>query len=85
MTTLRSFILAGSSLATGNTVRDHLNNQSTGTVIIGGIRTANIQQSNSANIKNSLSANVNQEKLTVDKPVSLSASINQKLEAEICP
>lgn len=86
MTTLREFILAGSSLVTGNTVRDHINNQSigTGTVIIGGIRTANIQQNLSANIANSLSANISQTNLTVDKPVSLSASINQKLEASIC-
>ena len=60
MTTLREFILAGSSLATGNTVRDHIKNPSlgTGTIIIGGKKTANIQQSLSANIGNALSVNI---------------------------
>ena len=86
MTTLREFILAGSSLSTGSTVREHIKNPKigTGTVIIGGVKNANIQQSLSANIGNALSANISQTKLTVDKQVSLSASINQKLEAEIC-
>lgn len=87
MATLWSIVTGNSALAVeaGTTFWDHLNNPKTGTgtVIIGGIKTANIQQSLSANIGNALSVNIKQEKLTVDKQVSLSASINQKLEAEI--
>jgi len=80
-------LIANSTLAPANIAWDHLNNQAgggTGTLIIGGLRTVNMKQSLSANATQAHSVNVQQTKLTADKPVSLSASINQKLEAEIC-
>ena len=55
-----------------------------GTVIVGGIRTANIALALSSNIGQVLSTGLNFAILTTDKPLSLSANINQILEASIC-
>ena len=55
-----------------------------GTVIVGGIRTANISQALSTNIGLVLSAGLNFATLTTDKPLVLSANLNQATEASIC-
>ena len=55
-----------------------------GTVVVGGNRTANISQALSTNIGLVLSAGLNFATLTTDKPLSLSANVNYKLEATIC-
>ena len=80
-------ILTGNSTApASSTAWVHLNNQAGGggTVIVGGIRTANISQALSTNIGLALSAGLNFLTLTTDKPTVLSANVSQKLEAAIC-
>ena len=88
MATLWDIVINNSTLEVqeGTNFWDHINNPKTGsgTVIIGGIRTANLSQKFTANAQQALSANNQQARLTADKPVSLSASIQQKFEAEIC-
>jgi len=65
----------------------HLNNQAggvSGTIIVGGIRTADKALALSANIFYALSANIISPRLSADKMIVLSANINQKLTASIC-
>jgi len=85
MTTLRQFILNGSALATGNTVRQHLNNPktSTGTLIISSDLSADIDCELSANITNSMSADIKTDALTANIDLALSAQINQTREADL--
>ena len=82
-----SVLIGNSTLPASAIAWNHLNNQAGGgggSIIVGGIRTANMQQSLSANASRALSANLNKIKLTASKPVVLSAGIKQKLEARIC-
>lgn len=55
-----------------------------GTVIVGGDRSANIALALSTSISQALSAGLSLTQLTTDKPLSLSANINHRLEATIC-
>jgi len=80
-------ILTGNSTAPiGSIAWVHLNNQvgdGGGTVIIGGNRTANMELSLASNIMVALSSSLKSLKLTADKPVGLSANINQNFQATI--
>ncbi len=79
MPTLREFILAGSSLPTGNTIRDHLNNQSSGGSGID--RTfyspfkSSIKENMTRRIKQSLSSNLSGN--------DLNSSIKTLIESQV--
>jgi len=88
MTTLWETVTGNSTLPVqaGNTFFDHLNNQQSGSITIGGDLTANVERTEfSASVDCSLSANVNTQTLTADTASGLSGDISEtSLEGSIC-
>lgn len=75
MATLRQFVLAQSTLPTGNTVRDHIQNPGTG----GGGINVSIGAILSGTILASLTANIQELTLTASDLTTLAASISQEV------
>ena len=82
MTSLRQFILAGSSLATGNTVRDHLNNPKTGTGAIYGETKVTLEPDYQVSLEPEYSVTY-QAILEPDFKVSLEDDLKITLENEL--